>query len=344
MCSRAMENQGQYVAGGPASGVPLTFRSVKELADFCWPEDQEPSFARTMIQVVGPVVGHIPDVPRNLQGLTPEGYVHSMLHACARQLPQHKDRWNLILRSVLVCFVKEPEDEWIVSWNCRNAIAQDFESLGRTAFQMSLEIKLLKARMEKEEKKVLSDKEFEKKIKDSGLKRASGQEDLSTNLIVSALGVAEKLTADGVMSTIRDLEDRFGRESCLNSMQKLYALATKTNPGKREFVFQALRDMILRDMVANEEVTKSYLIGDGHNLCGFIPLVELKLECLAHFKVVVLPRAQISDQDRAVIAEVLADHATYNEEMLGQDVSWQGALQASSVEALKFLEASALGT
>ena len=130
------------------------------------------------------------------------------------------------------------------------------------------------------------------------------------------------------MSTIRDLEDRFGRESCLNSMQKLYALATKTNPGKREFVFQALRDMILRDMVANEEVTKSYLIGDGHNLCGFIPLVELKLECLAHFKLVVLPRAQISDQDRAVIAEVLADHATYNEKMLGQDVSWQGALQA----------------
>ena len=128
---------------------------------------------------------------RNLQGLTPEGYVRSMLHACARQLPQHKDRWSLILRSVPLCFVKEPEDEWIASWNCRNAIAQDFESLGRTAFQMSLEIKLLKARMEKEEKKVLSNKDFEKKIKESGLKRASGQEDLSTNLIVSALQVAE---------------------------------------------------------------------------------------------------------------------------------------------------------
>ena len=132
------------VLRSPAPGVPLTFRSVKELADFRWPEDQEPSFARTLIQVAGPVVGHIPDVPRNLQGLTPEGYVHSMLHACARQLPQHKDRWNLILRSVPLRFVKEPEDEWIASWNCRNAIAQDFESLGRTAFQMSLEIKLLK--------------------------------------------------------------------------------------------------------------------------------------------------------------------------------------------------------
>ena len=343
-----MGNQGQYVAAGnllwvdvlrsPSPGVPLSFRTVQELADFRWPADTEPSFARVLLQVVGPVPGHVPDVPQALQTLTPEGYVHSMLHACARQLPEHKDRWSLVLRSVPLCFVEEPDDEWIASWNNRNAIAQDFESLGRTAFQMAQEMKLLKKRWETEANRALSNTDFQRQIKDSGLKKASSQDELSTNLICTALAVAEKLTGEEVLTTIRDLEDRYGRGSCLNSMQKLHALATKTTPAKRGFIFQALRDMIFRNMVDNDDVSKSFLVGDGHNTCGFVALTELKLDCLAHFKAVVLPRAQIREQDRVVIAEALLDHATYNKSMLGDDVAWQGMLLESSMQALRFLE------
>ena len=40
---------------------------------------------------------------------------------------------------------------------------------------MSLEMKLLKARMVKEGNKSLSNKEFEKKIRDSGLKKQTGK-------------------------------------------------------------------------------------------------------------------------------------------------------------------------
>ncbi|CAK9074935.1 Modification methylase SsoII (M.SsoII) (Cytosine-specific methyltransferase SsoII) [Durusdinium trenchii] len=347
MCERALGNQGSYVAAGnllwanysssATPGIPLSRRSVVEMADFRWPVDKEPEFVKILLEFVAPDVSSAPETPQGLQLLSPEGYLHAILHAAARQLPKHKERWAVVLRSVPICLTKEPSDLWIHAWNNRNAISQDYESLGRSAWQTAVEIKKLKGRYDTDAKKVLTAAEFTLKLKNAGLKKASSQDDLSTNLVNNAIHIAEKLSGEEVLGPIRDLEQRFGKASFFNSMVKLHALATRVKPSRRDFVFQGLRDLIVRGLLDNDEVTKTALLGDK-NSAGLISLLELKAECLTHWQCVALARAKIDERDRKLIAEALASHQSYNDKMLGEDVAWQGPMAVSSVEALKFLE------
>ena len=106
---------------------------------------QPPAFLLKIVEWRAPV-GVLPEVPPGLEIVSPEGYVHALLAACARDLPRNKEQWMVVLKSVPASFTLGPGegtgggDSWIKTWNARHEISQAHESLSRTAWQMCLEI------------------------------------------------------------------------------------------------------------------------------------------------------------------------------------------------------------
>ena len=103
--SRALGNQGAYVAAvnmfwmdflkSPTPGVPLRRKSVEDLADYIWPQGALPSFLLKLLEVQAPASTTVAEVPQGLQMLSPEGYAHAALCACARDLPQHSKDFEI---------------------------------------------------------------------------------------------------------------------------------------------------------------------------------------------------------------------------------------------------------
>ena len=345
--TRALGNQNLYICAGnlfwldflrsPSPGVPLQRHGVCQLGDFLWPKNQsKPMFLLKLLEVEAPT--DVPERPSALGMLSPEGYAHAALYAAARDLPEHKEEWEIVLRSVPFCFVAGAKNTWIHSWNCRNQLTQEYESLSRSALQQATEISMLKKRMESDVGRTLQPAELVNQLKQFGLKKASSQDDLTTNLVQLATQVYEKMKGPEMLGPILAMEEKFGTKSCFNSLSKLHLLATKAEPNRRVWVMQGIYDWLVRSLLTNDEVTKNNLSGD-RNTCGLIPLLELKMLCLEHWLSSMMARANILEKDRAVIRRVLQDHASYRQEMLGSDVSWQGNLARSSLEALQFLEA-----
>ncbi|CAJ1343931.1 unnamed protein product, partial [Effrenium voratum] len=311
---------------------------IQDLADYIWPQGALPSFLLKLLgEVQAPASTTVAEVPQGLQMLSPEGYAHAALCACARDLPQRKEQWARILRSVPCAFVVVPSggrDVWIHAWNKRNAITQDYESLSRTALQQAIEIATLKSRFEG---RPLNNGDFFQLLTAQGLKKASSQDDLSPNLIANAIQVYEKIRGPEMLEPLADLETRYGSKSCLNEMCNLHALAQKPKPEARVFVLQGIHDLVVRGLVNNEDITKTSLRGDKSN-AGWIALLELKRNCLQHWLTIELPKAKVADKDRMLLKEKLASHKAYRENLCGEDVSWQGGLARSSLEALQLLE------
>ena len=328
--TRALGNQNLYICAGnlfwldflrsPSPGVPLQRHGVCQLGDFLWPKNQsKPMFLLKLLEVEAPT--DVPERPSALGMLSPEGYAHAALYAAARDLPEHKEEWQIVLRSVPFCFVAGAKNTWIHLWNCRNQLTQEYESLSRSALQQATEISMLKKRMESDVGRTLQPAELVNQLKQFGLKKASSQDDLTTNLVQLATQVYEKMKGPEMLGPILAMEEKFGTKSCFNSLSKLHLLATKPEPNRRVWVMQGIYDWLVRCLLTNDEVTKNTLTGD-RNTCGLIPLLELKMLCLEHWLSSMMARANILEKDRAVIRRVLQDHASYRQEMLGSDVSW----------------------
>ena len=349
MAERAMGNQKLYIAAGnlfwldflksTSPGVPLRRHTVTQLGEFLWPSAQDkPAFLIKLLECQAPT-GNMPDVPSSLMMLSPEGYCHAALFAAARDLPKHKDEWEVVLRSVPMAFRELPSvDPWIYSWNLRNAIAQDYESLTRSAWQMAQEIAMLKKRLETDQGRSIQAAEMMQHVKSQGLKRASNQDELTSNLISMAVQVFDKFKGDMCVLPLLHLEEQYGSKSCLNSLVKLHVLVTKTTAQSRDFVVQGLYDWVIRSLIANDDITKTALTGNN-NQAGLIALFELKKMCLDHWLSSMIARAKLDDGDRETLQKVLQSHDSYRKHMLGDSVSWQGALKRSSLDALAFLEA-----
>ena len=218
-CERALENHGNYVARinafwvnhlrSPSPGIPLRRESVKEFADFLWPPEstEAPAVLLELLEVQAPVT--IPDIPSELQIISPEGYIHALLLACARDLPRNLDKWKIILKSVPCAFTKGegwslPGDVWIRAWNSRNKISQAYESLSRTAFQTCMEIMSVKSKIEAELARSLTAAELVQELKNRGLKKASSQDEMTVNLVTHGLLIAERMQGEHLGGDVRD--------------------------------------------------------------------------------------------------------------------------------------------
>ena len=112
--TRALGNQNLYICAGnlfwldflrsPSPGLPLQRHGVCQLGDFLWPKNQsKPMFLLKLLEVEAPT--NVSERPSTLGMLSPEGYAHAALYAAARDLPEHKEEWQFVLRSVPFCFV-----------------------------------------------------------------------------------------------------------------------------------------------------------------------------------------------------------------------------------------------
>jgi len=278
--------------------------------------------------------------------ISPEGYIHALLLACARDLPRNLDKWKIILKSVPWAFTKGegwslPGDVWIRAWNSRNKISQAYESLSRTAFQTCMEIMSVKSKIEAELARSLTAAELVQELKNRGLKKASSQDEMTVNLVTHGLLIAERMQGEGMMIPLRTLEEQYGTSSCLNKMGLLYALVSKQSNQQSVWVMQSLFHYILTKLVSNEDVTKGYLLGDK-NSASMISLWELKALVWDQMLGYMLAKAKLVDKDIIdiiVLRQVLASHEAYRARMLGGDVAWQGQLAQSSLEALAVVEA-----
>lgn len=276
--------------------------------------------------------------------ISPEGYIHALLLACARDLPRNLDKWKIILKSVPCAFTKGegwslPGDVWIRAWNSRNKISQAYESLSRTAFQTCMEIMSVKSKIEAELARSLTAAELVQELKNRGLKKASSQDEMTVNLVTHGLLIAERMQGEGMMIPLRTLEEQYGTSSCLNKMGLLYALVSKPSNQQRVWVMQSLFHYILTKLVSNEDVTKGYLLGDK-NSASMISLWELKALVWDQMLGYMLAKAKLVDKDIIILRQVLASHEAYRARMLGGDVARQGQLAQSSLEALAVVEAA----
>ena len=353
-CEKALSNHGTYVAGinvfwinhlrSPSPGVPLKRHSVKALADFLWPQEstEPPAFLLKIVECGAPV-GVVPEIPSGLHMLSPEGYVHALLAACARDLPRNKEQWMVVLKSVPAAFTVGPDgatggDTWIRAWNVRNEISQAYESLSRTAWQMCLEIQGVKRKLEADLSSTLQPAELVKELHKRGLKRASNQDELSGNLINWAILIAERVSGDDMLGPLDTLEEKYGSKSCFNKMAVLHALVSKPRTCYRVWCWQTLFHMLETGQVANEDVTKRFLLGDSHSP-GNIGVWELKAMVLEHLLTYLLAKAKLVEKDLVVLRSAFSSHSSYRKHMLGGEVGWQGQLSPSSLEALNFVEA-----
>ena len=85
----------------------------------------------------------------------------------------------------------------------------------------------MKKRMESDVGRTLQPAELVNQLKQFGLKKASSQDDLTTNLVQLATQVYEKMKGPEMLGPILAMEEKIGTKSCFNSLSKLHLLATK---------------------------------------------------------------------------------------------------------------------
>lgn len=340
---RAVASQGTYIAGINLTWLDIfkVRARVRDMADHLF-HGGKPQFITKLLEVVVPETGFHEKLS-GLQMLTPEGYTHAILAGIAQALLKESDnatrmQWKDVLLSTPVAFVQiSPAEVWVRAWNNRQMLAQEHESLSRTAFQQAIEVVQLKHRFEQERGQKLPAGEVAQAIKDSGAVMAKGQDAITTSFVTQSQVIYDKLREPPVVQCIVELEELHGLRSCMNSQVKLAALASKPSPKARMWVVQALHDAVLRGVVLNEDVTKTALIGDK-NSAGLISMWEMKLLARDHFLHVVLPRAGVAEHDCIAIRDAFLDHASYRAKCIGGEIAWQGRLALSSQEALAFLQ------
>jgi hypothetical protein len=149
-----------------------------------------------------------------------------------------------------------------------------------------------------------------------------------------------------ITAVIDRLEKKFGTDSCLNSMTKLVKIAEKTDTlTQRVLVFHAIEDAIDRGIHNNTKFTREFLIGggkEGGNSVPFVTMVIFKWRIRNHLLTVEMPKEKMDPHDLQKITDMTADYATYRKyidvENVGADTTWIGAMNPSSVSALRVIQ------
>lgn len=153
----------------------------------------------------------------------------------------------------------------------------------------------------------------------------------------AARTIVAKLHSDEVITEIvMRQEAAKGSESCFNSMSKLEKLAQRPSClASRRFIFQLFDDLLCHGLLPHDEVSKDKIVGSGSNP-GLIHLFEFKWRALSYILDIMAVQAKLKDEDRTLLKERMRDPPSARANTQ-DNVSWQGALAKSSLEALTFL-------
>ena len=303
VCQDAMATAGQYQAGGnlfwadvqssPTKGVPLRLPTTLQLAEFLYPQGETPTYFEDHISVQVKTR----EVDRSKFGqyclITAEEHVHATIFACARDIKNGASEellnaWRQLFLTVSFRFVHCDDDKcFFMAKTLRNTVAQNWTSLGRTAFQEICEVATMKAKWEEDQGTELTSHDLCVMYKEKS-KRAECQEEITFSFIDSACTIwARALSIPEVLDAVRYLDDRFSHKSVFDSVTKLQTLISKAkDPDAISWTFVAIKDGFVHGLLAKDGIGLRELqgYGTGQHGKGIVDEILYKREVLAWMK------------------------------------------------------------
>ena len=289
----------------PIAGVPLNRTRIEQMVEFYFPGFRPQFMTKRMVELL--VTGSASLVanpkPMEFEQVSPEELTHSLLVGFAGAIrnkrffepaewQEMRDKWAAVFLSIPAAFVTLPSDvstSWALSFNQRQSVMQDHESMSRTGLQQTMEIMAFKGLLEAQsgDGKSLKASEILEGLKKAGLKAVkqganAGAEDdsgLSVNLINNAMSVHQKLLGQSrIVELVLMCEDEYGSKAFTHKLSNLAMIATKcSTPAMRLWVMEGLVDSVFHGVVTNDAYTKHTLSGDKTH-AGWVSLLELKQE------------------------------------------------------------------
>ncbi len=175
-------------------------------------------------------------------------------------------------------------------------------------------------------------------FRDAGARSAKNAEQITQHTVEMVFLVHDRLAHDpAALEVLEVFEEAYGTRSAFNSILKLGIISKLKDQPTRIWALEALRDMVQNHLLHNEDITKVKLAGDRHG--SLLKLLEFKQLLLHHFLQKELPRNTFCMEDRELMQKHLANHRSYRATVAAAgDVTWQGQLKLSSLEALRLIE------
>jgi hypothetical protein len=231
------------------------------------------------------------------------------------------------------------------------AIATDFRTMGRTAYQRLFEVEMFRQKKEAHLGQKVSAAALAKMYSDN-VKFCPGSDPLSAAFIDEALTVFSRALS---ISTVRDAvawcDEAFSHSSPFNSVYKMAAIIKRAGtPDKIEWVFLGIVDWVRRGSLAKEDITFRALSGVSGSR-GLVDLLVLKRQMLQHFFAETVPGLKFPSEVTAAMASKLSTHENYtkfvspypsqNGSIVTADLSWKVGWSSSADQMLNFVEACA---
>ena len=276
--------------------IPLSQERVLQLGSFLYGENGEAPAHMTSKQVE--VMASSADLarkPQELQMVSPEELVHSMLFSCAMAIDSDawvnvKEQWKAVLLSVPAAFLLMNKSKlWLEAFNRRQETVQLHESMSRTGLQLAMELMGMRQLLEslglqklKEPQMVVELTKMGCKNVISGRKTTGKDEEegcLTANMLRSAALVHKHVLAHAnCVALLMQLENEFGTRSPFHRITALAVLATKpSSNAMREWCLRCIVDALFFGGQAPRDISRNNLSGDKHH-CGWIALWELKFK------------------------------------------------------------------
>ena len=327
-------------------GVPLSIDRTMEIVAKYW---QSPKPFKGMVAVEARADGGLPRT-HDLLILSPEEITHSYLLAIDGSIARG-DSEDILLQwrkhCLSVCF--EYHDlsgtgtnaAYWWSWNNREQVGATADAIKRTAFQRACEVYSYRSALEKQKLPCTAEA-----IANDYTEKAVDKKGINMPFIRECLTVFDKVcSVSEITAVIEKLEKQFGNDSCLNSLSKLQKIVEKRETvQQRILVFQGIDDAIERGVYNNSKFTREFLTGgtkDSGSSIPFVTLVIFRWRCRDHLLSLELPKEKLDSKDIQTIADKTSSYETYRRELddaCGADTSWIGAMNPSSVAALRLVQ------
>lgn len=231
------------------------------------------------------------------------------------------------------------------------AIAADFRTMGRTAYQRLFEVEMFRQKKEAALGK-MSAAALAKMYADN-VQFSPGSDPLSAAFIDEALTVFSRaLSISSVREAVAWCDEEFSHNSPFNSVYKMSAIIKRAGaPDKIEWCFLGIVDCVQRGLLAKDDITFRSLTG-GSGSKGLVDLLVLKRAMLQHFLQEVVPKMSFPSEVKVAMAEKLSTHENYakfvapypsrdGSPVSAADLSWKGGWSSSADQMLSLVEACA---
>ena len=291
------------------------------------------------------------NLPRNsnLFIMSPEEFCHIYLLAIDASITRGDDddvlqTWKKYCLSVCFEYIdvsaKGPNAAYWWAWDNREQLGSTVDAVKRTAYQRACEIYAFKVSLQK--RKLASGADA---IAATYSSAVTSKKSIDVSFVRECLAVYDKVCSNPDITAVIDrLESKYKNESCLNSLGKLIKIVEKCDTvAQRVLVFKAIEDTIDRGVHSNAKFTREFLTGGQKDSGSSIPFVQLVLfrwRLRAHMMSVEMPREKLDAHDIQKISEMTDDYSKQREmDTVGADTTWIGAMQPSSVLALRVIQA-----